>query len=207
MPYPVPARTIVGSLPTSSYAAATAPQLRGKAGNKTAQYMADMLPTDPGNQAFYAEALNDIPHPLEAGKVMNYGQVQQLLNGPQRAAALDAYAAQNKLPRVSAAQMQQAMFEAAKPRLMARGAANPGEYAFPPSADAARRAPSTATGIAHGNFAAADQASNAAVQAQRFADIAGANSVMAAPGMSVRLVRGPDTVPVARVIRGGTASR
>ena len=200
-----PARSIKGTLPTATYT--NKGLVQGKGSNKTQQYLAGLPATDPGHQAFYREALNDIASPLD-GKPMTYGGLQTALAGPSRAALLDAYAARNKMPRVTADQMQQMEFDAANTRMLARGAANPGAYAFPDAADAARRAPSTAQAIAHGNYAAADNASNAAVQAQRFADIAGQQNVMAAPGMAVRVVRGvaPAAAPV-RVIRGNVASR
>lgn len=203
-----PARVIKGALPRSNYAASTTRLVQGQASNKTAQYLAGIQAHDPGQQGFYGEALNDIPHPLDAGRQINYHELQQVLNGPQRAQALDAYASANRLGKVSAEQMQQSLFDAARARLDARGAANPGVLAFPAAADSARRAPNTATAIAHGNFAPADEASNAAVQAQRFADIAGTTPVMAAPGMAVKLVRGAAPVaPAARVIRSNIASR
>lgn len=200
---PDPKRTIAGSLPTATYS--NKGLVQGKGSNKTEQYLAGLPATDPGHQAFYREALNDIPHPL-TGQPMTYGGLQQALAGPQRAAMLDAYAAHNKMPRVTADQMQQAEFNSANTRMLARGAANPGTLAFPDAADVARRAPSTAQAIAHGNYAAADNASNATVQAQRFADIAGQQNVMAAPGMAVRLMRGAPAAP-ARTIPGTIATR
>ena len=114
------------------------------------------------------------------------------------------------MPRVTADQMQQAEFNAANTRMLARGAANPGAYAFPDAADVARRAPSTAQAIAHGNYAApaGGAMQDAAALAQRYADQPVDAGVMAAPGMAVRLVRGvaPAPAPV-RVIRGNVAAR
>jgi hypothetical protein len=208
---PVAAKVIKGTMPTSTYARTLAPLVRGKGSNKTQQYLDGMDANDPGQQGFWREALTDIPHPLEQGRQVSYGGLQQLLNSNQRGAALDAYAQQAKLPKVTAAQMQQALFEQGKARLLERAAANPGQYAFPPAADSARRAPTTAQNIAHGNFAAAvgGEVTNAAVQAQRYADLSAAAPVMAAPGMAVRLVRGavqPAPTPV-RLIHGTIASR
>ena len=204
-----PARVIKGSLPSSNYAASTTRLVQGKASNKTAQYLSEILPNDPGQQGFYGEALNDIPHPLDAGKQINYRELQQVLNGPNRAAALDAYAGANRLGKVSADQMQQAMFDQARARLDARGAANPGSLAFPMSADAARRAPNTATGIAHGDFVQpmGGAVVDAATQAQRYADQPADAGMMAAPGMAVRLVRGAPVAPAPRVIRPAIATR
>lgn len=189
---PVAARTIKGTMPTSTYARTVTPLVRGKSSNKTLQYLDGMDANDPGQQGFWREAITEIDHPLEQGKQMSYGQLQQLLNSQQRSAALDAYAQQAKLPKVTAEQMQQALFEQGKARLLERAAQNPGQYAFPPAADSARRGPTTAQNVAHGNFAAADhgEVTNAAMQAQRYADLGAVAPVMAAPGMAVRLVRG-----------------
>ncbi|WP_460499567.1 hypothetical protein, partial [Hymenobacter agri] len=146
-----------------SYTAGTTPQLHGRASNKTLQYLADMEPTDAGQQAFWREALTGIPHPLDANQTLNYGQLQDLVHGPQGAAAVDAYAAANKLTaRPAAATYQQAMFDQAKARLLVRAAEKPGEYAFPASADAARRAPNTARAIAHGDYVQPEAMQNAA---------------------------------------------
>ena len=209
---PSPKRTIKGTLPSriGTYAPTTARLVQGKSSNKTADFLADLDPHDPGQQAFYREALT-LPHPLETGKQINYGQLQHLLNSPQRAAALDAYRVSNRLDRAPTAEAyQQAAFDAAHRQLLQRGAANPDTLAFPPSAVEALRAPNTAQNIAHGNFAAAEgpQLTNAAIQAQRYADLGTAAPVMAAPGMTVRLVRGaaPTPAPV-RTIPGTIATR
>lgn len=204
-----PTRVIKAALPRSNYAATTAPLVQGKASNKTAQYLAEMLPTDPGQQGFYGEALNDIPHPLQAGQRLNYRELQAVLNGPQRAQALNAYAAANRLGKVTAAQMQQAEFDQARARLDVRGAATPGSLAFPPAADAARRAPNTATAIAHGNYAQPQGGAvvDAAALAQRAADLPVDAGLMAAPGMAVKLLRGAAPAPAARVLRGNIATR
>ena len=202
-----PAKVIRGTMPTVNYAARMAAQVPGS--NKTLQYLQGLDPQDPGQQGFYREALNDIPHPLETGKQINYGQLQSLLHGQQRGAVLDAYAQQNRLARTPTADEFQAhAFAAAKDRMLARGAATPGELAFPQSADAARRAPNAATAIAHGNFVQPTGGAvvNAASLAQRSADLP-ADAAYAAPGMAVRLVRGAAPVPLPRVIPGTIASR
>ena len=203
-----PTRVIKGSTPTSNYAASTKPLVQGKSSNKTAQYLADILPNDPGQQGFYREALTGIPHPLQAGKTLSYGGLQDLLAGPQGAAAREAYGQANRMQRApSIGQYEQAAYTAAHAQMVARGAANPGELAFPASADAARRAPNTAMAIAHGNFVAPEGGAvvDAASLAQRADDVAGSTPIMAAPGMAVRLVRG--AAPATRVIPGSIVSR
>ena len=206
MPKEPVAKVIKAALPTATYS--TRGQVQGPGGNKTQQYLAALDPQDPGQQGFYREALS-VPHPMQAGQRMSYGQLQDLLAGPHKAAALDAYASANRLTSVSAAQMQQTLFDAGKADLLQRGAANPGVLAFPPAADAARRAPNTATALAHGNFATP---ANGAVQdavalQQRYADQPADGAVMAAPGMPVRLVRGAPVATPARTILGSIAAR
>jgi hypothetical protein len=197
---PTPVRTIKYS---------NASQVQGKGSNKTMQYLQGMDSQDPGQQGFYREALTDIPHPLEAGKTVTYGGLQDLLRGPQKAAALDAYARLNRMDRTPTAEVYQAAaFEAAKQRMMQRGAANPGELAFPMSADAARRAPNTAMAIAHGNYAQPTGGAvvDAASQAQRYADQP-MQATYTAPGMPMKLVRGVAPAPQARIIPGTIVSR
>ncbi|GAC1370966.1 MAG: hypothetical protein NVS3B25_19170 [Hymenobacter sp.] len=198
MPDKNPARSIKGTMPTGSYAGTTRASVQGKGSNKTEQYLAAIGPNHPGQQAFYREALT-VPHPLQPGASMRYGELQDLLAGPQRGAALDAYAAAHRLPTATAAQMQQALFDQGHADLLARAAQHPGEYAFPPAADAALRAPVTATGIAHGNFEqpAAGQLQNAAALSQRFADLPTGQGAYVAPGMAA-----PQPAPARRVIRG-----
>lgn len=200
-------RLLKSSLPTANYSVKGL--VRGPAGNKTGQYLAAIDPQDPGQQGFYREALNDIPHPLEAGKTMNYGGLQALLNSPQRGAVLDAYARQNRLQKApTAEQFQAEAFAAAHARMLERGAANPGELAFPASADAARRAPAAQMALAHGNYVQPQGGAvvDAASQAQRFADLP-ADAAYAAPGTPMRLVRGAAPVPAARVIPGSVTTR
>ena len=202
-------RVIRGTVPTGSYAASTAPQLQGRAGNKTTQYLDAMLPNDPGAQGFHREALTGIPHPLNPGQTMNYGQLQDLLHGPHGAAALESYRATHRLDKMPTADdVQRVAFDQARADLLARAAQKPGELAFPASADAARRAPNTAQQMAHGNFLAADapgQVVNGVMQAQRYADLPVDGTAYAAPGMATRPGVAPPAVP-ARVIRGGLAA-
>ncbi|MBH8567310.1 hypothetical protein KB206_00325 [Microvirga sp. STS02] len=154
-----------------------------------------MPANDLGAQAFYREALTGIPHPLIHGQTLNYGQLQDLLTSSHRAAAIDAYAVANRLDKPpTAAAYQQAMFDHAHAALLERAAAKPGEYAFPASADSARRAPNTARAIAHGNYVQPDAVQNAASLAQRYGDVAGVSNAYAAPGMAVQ---GPRTIAVA----------
>ena len=178
-----PARTIR----SGSYAAGTTRQLQGKASNKTEQYLAGLDAQDPGNQAFYREALVGIPNPMQAGQSMSYGQLQDALAGPKRAAMLAAYAEQNRMDKTPTAQAyQQAMFDQARAQMLQRGAEKPGELAFPVAADAARRVPNTAQAIAHGNYVAPAGTAvvDAASLAQRHADVAG-GSAYVAPGMAM----------------------
>lgn len=210
-------RVIRGSMPTrtGSYAGSTRPQLHGKGSNKTADFIAGIDPLDPGHQAFYREALTGIQHPLDPAQQVSYGQYQQLLNGPQRAAALEAYRVSNRLDKApTAEQMQQAAFDNARHQLIQRGAANPGEYAFPTSAIEALRAPTTGRLIRNGNFATPDQKGQMATTetaAQRFANTPpDQDPVMAAPGMAVRLIRAAPTAvpaPKPKIIAGTIASR
>lgn len=161
---------------TGSYAASTKPQVQGHPSNKTLQYLADVPAEHPGQQAFYREALTGIPHPLEKGKTLSYGQLQDLLQGPQRAKALDAYRAAGRFDHAPTANSYLAdSFDKAHAEMLRRAAANPGELAFPAAADAALRAPATATAVQHGNYVqptTAGRITDAAVQAQRFGDIA-----------------------------------
>ncbi|MDO7852965.1 hypothetical protein [Hymenobacter convexus] len=209
-------RTIRGATTpttTGSYDGATTPQLHGKGSNKTAEFLSAIDPNDPGAQGFYREALT-IPHPLEPTKSITYGEVQQMMKGPQKAAVLEAYRAANRLPQApTPAAYEQAVFDQAKQQLMERGAANPGVYAFPDAAVNALRAPTTARLIRSGNFAASEQPGqvvNPAMLAQRAAELP-AEEVMAAPGVPVRLIRNPTppvpTAPTPRTIRGSYASR
>jgi hypothetical protein len=218
MPNGSPAsRTIRGTLPTKtgSYTNSTKPQLQGKGSNKTAEFLAAIEQSDPGRQAFYREALQ-VPHPLETGKQITYGQLQQLMNGPQKGAALEAYRNANKLPSTPTAEAyQQAAFDAAHKQLIERGANDPSVYAFPDAAAEALRAPTRARLIRTGNFATGEQsgqAVNPAMLAQRAAELPADGNTYAAPGMPVRLIRSvtppepPTTAP--RTIRAGTyASR
>lgn len=205
-------RSIRGTLTkTGSYAGTTTPQLHGKSSNKTAQFIAGIDPNDPGHQAFYREALT-LPHPLNPQQQVNYGQYQELLNGPHRADAIEAYRTSNRLDKASTAeQMQQAVFDQARAQLLQRGAAKPDEYAFPESATEALRAPTRARQIRAGNFVTGErptQVTNAAMQAQRFANLPTGDEVMAAPGMPVRLLRGVGAGPApARTILGTIATR
>lgn len=204
-----PARVIRGTLPTGSYAASTTAQLQGRAGNKTTQYLEAMHPGDPGAQGFYREALTGIPHPLQSGKTLNYGQYQDLLRGKDGAAAMESYRAMHRLDKMPTANdMQRVAFDQARADLMARASQKPGELAFPAAADAARRAPNTAQQMAHGNFLAPDapgQVMNGAMQGQRFADLPADGAAYAAPGMAGRPMPMPVPMP-ARVIRGGLAT-
>lgn len=202
-----PRRTIKGTpARTGSYAAGTTAQLQGKASNKTQQYLDALDAADPGRQAFYQAALSDIPHPLQPGQQMSYGQLQELLRTSQAPQALESYAASRRLPKApTAGEYQQAMFDEANARLLERAAAAPGEYAFPPAADAARRAPNIAAGIAHGNYASPDQAEqvvNAAMLQQRFADLPVGEGAYVAPGMAQQAPPPPPAVVARRVIRG-----
>lgn len=198
-------RTIQAASPqTGSYAAGTRRQLQGKASNKTQQYLAGMDTHDPGGQAFYREAIT-VPHPLEPGKTMSYGQFQDALQGPQKAAMLDAYARQNKMQSIpTAVAYQQAMFDQGHAAMLQRGADNPGELAFPASADEARRAPNTGRAIAHGNYVApaGSAMQDAAAMSQRYGDVVG-GSAYAAPGMAVQAQPAIAVAPARRVIRGG----
>ena len=207
-----PGRTIRGTMPTKtgSYAGTPAPQRQGKGSNKTAEFIASIDPNDPGHQAFYREALT-LPHPLNPQQQVNYGQYQELLNGPRRADAIEAYRVHNRLDATPTAdQMQHAEFDAAKQRLLGLGSANPDKYAFPESAMEALRAPTRARLIRAGNFVTGEQptqATNAAMQAQRFANLPTNDEVMAAPGMPVRLLRGAAPTPTPRTIVGSIVSR
>lgn len=209
-------RTISGTLPAKngSYAGSTKPQLQGKSSNKTAAFLAEIDPADPGRQAFYKEALQ-VPHPLDAGKQISYGQLQQLMQGPQKAAALEAYRAANRLPQTPTAQAyEQAMFDAGHKQLVERGAAQPEVYAFPNAAVEALRAPTTARLIRTGNFVTGEQPGqvvNPAMLAQRAAELPADDAAYAAPAMPVRLIRNtvpPTSTPTtSRTIRGSIASR
>ena len=168
-----------------SYAGGTSAQLQGRASNKTAQYLAEIGPDHPGQQAFYRAALTGIAHPLQRGATLNYGQLQDLLAGQQGAAAREAYASTHQLNRApSAEQMQAEAFASARQQLIQRGEANPGQLAFGAEADAALRAPLNAQNLAHGNYVplVGGQLSSPLAQAQRYADLP-ASSAYAAPGM------------------------
>lgn len=205
-------RTIRGTMParTGSYVGTTTPQLHGKGSNKTAEFIAGIDPNDPGHQAFYREALT-LPHPLNPQQQVNYGQYQQLLNGPHRADAIEAYRVSNRLDKKpTAEQMQQAAFDQARAQLIQRGEANPDKYAFPDAATEALRAPTRARLIRTGNFVSGEQptqVSNPTIQVQRFANLPVDGAMMAAPGMSVRLVRGANPALPVRTIPGTIASR
>lgn len=198
MPKSLPARTIK----TGSYAAGTAAQVQGKGSNKTQQYLDGIDPHDPGQQGFYREALQ-VPHP-QTGQPMSYGQLQDAMNGPHKAQMLEAYAAQQRLDKTPTADAYlQAMFDHGKADLVQRGAATPGAYAFPASADVARRAPATARAIAHGNYVAPAQGvmQDAPALAQRYEDVAGVDNAYAAPGMAVQPRSIAVAAPERRVIR------
>ena len=170
-----------------SYAAGTSAQLQGRASNKTAQYLAEIAPEHPGQQGFYRAALTGIPHPLQRGQTINYGQLQDLLASPQGAAAREAYASTYRLNRApSAEQIQAEAFTTARQQMLDRGAANPGQLAFGAEAEAALRAPLVAQAIAHGNYVplVGQQLSNPLAQAQRYADLP-ASAAYVAPGMAV----------------------
>ena len=170
---------------SGSYADGTSAQLQGRASNKTAQYLSEISPDHPGQQGFYRAALTGIPHPMQRGQMINYGQLQDLLASPQGAAAREAYATTHQLNRApSAEQMQAEAFASARQQMLDRGAANPGQLAFGAEADSALRAPLNARNIAHGNYVplVGGQLSSPLAQAQRYADLPAA-SVYAAPGM------------------------
>lgn len=188
---------------SGSYAAGTTAQLQGRASNKTAQYLAEIGPDHPGQHGFYRAALTGIPHPLQRGQMINYGQLQDLLASPQGAAAREAYASTHQLNRApSVEQMEGEAFASARQQMLQRGAANPGQLAFGPEADAALRAPLVAQAIAHGNYVpmAGQQLSNPLAQAQRYADLPAA-SAYAAPGM------GAMNPQLTNVLRAALANR
>ena len=162
------------------------PMRGGRASNRTAQYLSEIGTDHPGQQAFYRQALTGIPHPLQAGHTLNYGQLQDLLTGPQGAAARDAYANANQMHRTpSTGQMEAELFTRAHDQLLARAAAHPDHLAFGPDADAALRAPLNERNMAHGNYASvgSGQLSNPLAQAQRFNDLP-ASSAYVAPSMA-----------------------
>jgi hypothetical protein len=203
-------KTIKGSQPqhTGSYAGSTVPQLHGAASNKTAEFLNAIPAEHPGQQAFYREAVT-MPDPLGSGQQINYGQLQEMLNGPKRAQALDAFARANKLDRVTSQAMQDALFQQGRAALVERGAANPNEFAFPTAAAEALQAPVRGRLIKAGNFItpeASGQATNAAVQAQRFANLTDQTGTYAAPGVALpgspAPVEAPAPQPRVRLIRG-----
>jgi hypothetical protein len=200
-------RTIKGNQParTISYAPTTKPYVQDWGSNKTAEFLADIDPQDPGRQGFYREALM-LPNPLDAKQQMNYGQLQQLMKGPQAPAVLEAYRATNRLDKAPSPQeYQQTMFDAAHQQLIERGANNPGAYAFPDAAVEALRAPTSARLIRTGNFASGEQPGqvvNPAMLAQRAAELPKESGTYTAPGMPVRLIRDVSPAPAFRVIRG-----
>ena len=203
MPNDPTTRVIRGQMPTSNYAQSTSRLVRGPSSNKTAQYLESIDPNNPGQQGFYREALTGIPHPLEAGKTLSYGGLQDLLAGPHGAAARDAYSQSNRMQRVpTKAEYEQAAYAQAHADLLSRGANKPGELAFPMRADAALRAPNTATAIAHGNYVLQDGQAVVSPESlnQRYEDVASGQSAMTAPGMPAPAM--PVAETVRRVIRG-----
>lgn len=211
MPDPAARRTIRGHqhrpTTTGNYAASTAAQLQGAASNRTASYTAGIDAHDPGRQAFYREALTGIPHPLRPGQTISYGQLQTLLKGPEKAAALAAYGAANRMDRTpTAKEYAQAAFDKSQAALTRRAAEQPGELAFPAAAIEAQRASNRTIQLARGNFAGTEgqQAVNAATQAQRYALLPEAQGVATAPGMSMKPLV-PSTVAPRRTIKGAGA--
>ena len=189
-----------------SYAGGTRAQVQGPSSNKTAQYLAEIAPDHPGGQAFYRAALTGIPHPLQRGATLNYGQFQDLLAGAQGAAAREAYASAHQLNRApSAEQMQAEAFASARQQMLNRGAANPGQLAFGADAEAALRAPLNARNLAHGNYVplVGQQLSNPLAEAQRYADQP-PSSAYVAPGMAA----GPGLNPqLSNILRAALGQR
>lgn len=127
-------------------------QVQGAAGNKTEQYLATFKPEDKGQQGFWREALTDIPHPLEKGKTMTYGQYQDYMAGPNRGAALDAYGKSIRSQSAVAPEAYgQAMFDQAKQRMLERGRMSPGSVAFPQAAMDAYNLPISQRNLRMGN--------------------------------------------------------
>lgn len=192
-----------------SYAGSAPQHGQAPSSNRTAQYLAAINAEHPGQQGFYRAALTGIPHPLQAGQTLNYGQLQDLLAGPQGATARDAYAVQNRLDRApTAEQLLATRFEQARAAMLQRGAQNPGQLAFGPEADDALQAPGRAAAVAHGNYVPliGGQLSNPLSAAQRYADLPAA-SAYTAPGMSVAAPMPAAGQTLTNVLRAAMATR
>jgi hypothetical protein len=141
------------------------PKFKVKQSNKTREYVNNFTPNHPGNQAFWGEALNDIPHPSEAGKTINYSQFKDYLKSPEML----------KNPQYNDESKRNAygegVFKEAQSRFYKRADETPDRLTFPSSATDALNKPIDEFQAKHGDYIQSTKAYTPEIGTQRLNDI------------------------------------